>query len=298
VTIDPKAILETTFGEAIDLPEEASQPEISKGAVKRSLDDPRASRICFATVHQGALKRGSGKYAGAFSVPFRETIYPLFHEMTGFDLYYSRDYGNWWRSIRTTEEFETIERGIRDNQELVFLRDQLALSVALAENLTPEGRRTPVGDLEYRAKYRRDVNAVRELVKQCGATISRLPFYQDVEAICAVPPRPDKDFDLPSTIAARLAKEREIPDITGSLQWSGKKPSLKNEPVESKWGALEKVGLSARKKLEGGTILLIDDLYQSGITMQFVAMILLRAGAKRIVGLSFVKSRGNRDNTP
>ncbi len=43
-------------------------------------------------------------------------------------------------------------------------------------------------------------------------------------------------------------------------------------------------------------ILLLDDLYQSGITMQYVAMKLQKAGAEKIFGLSIVKSLNDTDN--
>ena len=43
-------------------------------------------------------------------------------------------------------------------------------------------------------------------------------------------------------------------------------------------------------------IILLDDIYQSGTTIQFVAMKLIEAGAKRIFGLTTVKARRNTDN--
>lgn len=36
-----------------------------------------------------------------------------------------------------------------------------------------------------------------------------------------------------------------------------------------------------------------DDLYMSGVSMQYVAMKLKEAGASRVLGLSIVKSRSN-----
>lgn len=45
--------------------------------------------------------------------------------------------------------------------------------------------------------------------------------------------------------------------------------------------------------LEGKNILLVDDLYKSGLTMQYVAMMLKNAGCSRVFGLTLVKSLGN-----
>ena len=41
---------------------------------------------------------------------------------------------------------------------------------------------------------------------------------------------------------------------------------------------------------------LIDDLYQSGVTVNFVGMKLQQAGFNRICGLYLVKSMNDRDN--
>jgi predicted amidophosphoribosyltransferase len=48
--------------------------------------------------------------------------------------------------------------------------------------------------------------------------------------------------------------------------------------------------------LEGRTVLLLDDLYQSGISMNYVAMELLAAGVKEVFGLACEKTCRNDDN--
>jgi len=45
-----------------------------------------------------------------------------------------------------------------------------------------------------------------------------------------------------------------------------------------------------------GTILLIDDLYQSGTSLNYAAMLLMGAGAERIFGLACEKTIRNDDN--
>ena len=49
-------------------------------------------------------------------------------------------------------------------------------------------------------------------------------------------------------------------------------------------------------EVKGRKILLIDDLYQSGITMNYVAMLLLEQGAKKVYGLACEKTCRNDDN--
>jgi predicted amidophosphoribosyltransferase len=47
---------------------------------------------------------------------------------------------------------------------------------------------------------------------------------------------------------------------------------------------------------EGKRVLLIDDLYQSGISMNYCALLLLRGGARKVFGLACEKTCRNDDN--
>lgn len=293
---DLKNILSKLSFGAIELPENPNQPKISGSAVAKILEQ-RPRRVCFESTHQNALKEKAGeKWAGSFSVPFRESVYPLFHKMTGLELWHSKDHGNWWRSLKTPNEVETVRNWIAAVRPLVFLRDTLALSIALAEHQVSEGGRSAIGELEKRAKYDGDRAAIEHLTARCVQTINTLPYYSDVDAVCAIPPRQGKGFDLPTEIVARLAKALSKPDLTSLFNWINKKPSLKDEKFEKKWATLEAVGLKCNTELNKKKVLLLDDLYQSGITIQFVAMELLNAGATRVYGLTLVKSRRDSDN--
>lgn len=136
---------------------------------------------------------------------------------------------------------------------------------------------------------------IEKLVAVARSRIESLPYYRDADAICAVPPRPGKGFDLPTEVVERLANVLDIPDLTPQLQWKGAKPSLKETPFEEKWDALAGVGMKPAE-ISAKAVIVFDDLYQSGITIQFVASHLVRCGAKQIFGMTIVKSRGDQDN--
>lgn len=127
---------------------------------------------------------------------------------------------------------------------------------------------------------------------------NRLPFYRDSAntVVCAVPPRPRKKFDLPSCLTGKLAEREGLTDISNRVRWRGEKCSVKELPLEQKWAALEAVDLDVSYDLSGSRVILIDDLYQSGVTMHFVASRLQQAGASHILGLSIVKALRNSDN--
>jgi hypothetical protein len=285
------------FGASPALP---SQEKITRESVAEILT-LRPRRICFASTHENALKRQEGdRWVGNFSVPFRQSVYPIFHKMTGLDLKEGRAFQpgqspNWWRSVRDDEEYEAIHEWMENMGMLVFLRDKLALSISLGEHQEPQGGRSELGNLEYRAKYQQDEEAIDELANRSVETIRSLPYYDDADAICAVPPRQGKEFDLPTELASRISQELGIEDLTDQFAWKKEKPSLKETLFADKWDALESVEMTYRA-IKSETVILVDDLYQSGITMQFVASHLLKASAKRVFGLTIVKSRRDSDN--
>lgn len=46
--------------------------------------------------------------------------------------------------------------------------------------------------------------------------------------------------------------------------------------------------------LKGKNVMLVDDLYNSGLTMQYVAMRLKELGVSRVFGVTLVKSLSNK----
>ena len=84
--------------------------------------------------------------------------------------------------------------------------------------------------------------------------------------------------------------------ICEHVHFKKNKPGLKSLKFDEKWEVLEDTGVEIACDLKNKSIILFDDLYQSGITMQFVAMNLINSGANKIFGLSIVKSRRDKDN--
>jgi hypothetical protein len=203
----------------------------------RAAHEHSPRRVCFPTTHQTALKRDkSGRYIGSFSVPFFDTIGPLFEAATSLKLFKSK-YEGYWRSIQDEAEFETISRWIADQGYRVFLKDTLALSIALAPNFDENNNRTKLGDLEYNAKWASSAEAANELSELTIAAVEALPFYRDAEVCTAVPPREGKEKDLPSAISAGLAEARGIDNVTSGLSWANPKPKVKELTYDERWEA-------------------------------------------------------------
>jgi predicted amidophosphoribosyltransferase len=121
--------------------------------------------------------------------------------------------------------------------------------------------------------------------------------YDAADAVVAMPPsRPDKPFDLPRYLAERIATEREKADLSGHVVTWKRRPPLKDVPLAKKIEAIQGTITVDGGPFQDRTVLLVDDLYQSGISMNYVAMELLRAGARAVLGLACEKTCRNDDN--
>lgn len=251
-------------------------------------------KICFSSCHKDAFKKNTGGYPGKISFPFKETIKRIFEQETEIILFHNL--GNYWHSIKPGEEkdLDKIDAFIEKYRDIVFLRDCLDLSIALSENLSEKNELTLIGDLEDRAKYKNDNKAVEELADLTANFIKNTPFYDSVDCVCAVPPSdPEKD-NLPRSVLCKMPPFVEK-DISKYVNWDQKKPPLKELDLKNKISTLNSVNLNIKTDVKNKSIIVIDDLYQSGTTLQYIGMKFKDAGASYVYGLSFVKARNNKD---
>lgn len=283
-------VLELDFSDVWLLPRKPIDSAAFEG-----LADQRPRRVCFGSTHANALKRSEGKFPFILTLPFRDTIGPLLGEDLALGLYPSKFDTRVWCGFASEEETAPLRSWIGKHKGEIFIRDLLDLSTALGLNMDENGY-TPLGDLEHQAKYEESKPAIRMLSEGIAGFINHHSLYGLAEVICAVPPRPTKTFDLPTELARQVSERVEMP-VVQSGQWANAKPHMKEVAACAKWDALEQAGLSFDPaEVAGKKVVLLDDLYQSGATMNFVAGKLKEAGATRIFGLSVVKSRRDTDN--
>lgn len=267
---------------------------ISKNSVEQTRIKT-SRRICFATTHKQALKRSSKPlYVGTLNLPLCEGFSRIFpYEL--FPVKKTKE--SVWRSIKSEAEYEEIETWINKQGQRVFIRDCLYTSIAMSFNfIVPEGERTEIGELEYRAKNEQDRDAIEKIIQYCSDTINELSIYRNADFICAVPPQPNKKFDLPSLIVSGICQKIGKTDITNDFQFNGIKKPIKTANLNEKWLSWDNAKVSFNSNIENKTVILIDDKYQSGTTMQYIAMKLQEMGAYQVYGLSIVKTMKDTDN--
>ena len=236
--------------------------------------------------------------------PFLETIAPLFTAGTGLEF---KPHAHRYRcEFRDEREFERVADWVKAQRGRLFLRSLLPCCVALdlnfrAEQPSPPTERTKIGQWEHDAKWHGNERAIFALAREIAAAVGEMPHYRDARFIAAVPPLRRKPFHLPSRLAGDAAKMRKMFDLTRNFQISGAPaPELKGLRLAEKWDKLDRAKLTLRAEnlpRGGENVILLDDKYQSGVTMHHVAMRMQEAGVSGpILGLAVVKTWHDDDN--
>ena len=222
-----------------------------------------------------------------------ESVRKIFEVQTGIKLGCESKHQGYYRYV-DEEEIVKIRDWMQDQRTLVYLQDCLSISVALTIN------HTQTSALAYNCKKQQDKKLIDELVSMVEQQIGNLPYYKDADLICSVPSPPNKGFDLPGRVASLVGGKIGKQNITKGFVFSGEKLSIKGLPFNGKWQAWEDARISFQSgdefNVNDKTVILIDDLYQSGITIQYIAMKLQQAGAREVYGLSFIKTIRDTDN--
>lgn len=261
-------------------------------------------RIYLPTTNRLKKNDDNSEYYGTLNFPFEETIKAIFEKDTESQLFYNK-HDNYrteiknttsvWRSVKTEGEFDTIRKWINEQGTTVFIRSLLSTCIALDVNVDIVNEvKTEIGDLEDRAKRNRNENAMSALVDLLchKITTNRKKFY-----IAAVPANRDKDFDLPRSLAQKVANRLGCVNITDYFVYQNSKQALKSTSIADKWQELEKANLVFKQNnLAEKPIILLDDKYQSGTTLHYVASKLQQAGFDTIHGLTIVKTMSDDDN--
>ena len=256
-------------------------------------------RIYLPTANVLKKNADNSRYYGALNFPFKETIQAIFERDTGLKLFDNKNdiYNKTsvWSSIKNEDEFNTVEKWIKAQDTTVFIRSLLPYCIALDVNVDIVNEvKTEIGDLEDKAKRNRDENAISALVDLLCHKISKNKegFY-----IAAVPANKGKEFDLPTLLAAKIVDKLDCVNITDNFAYKNSKQVLKSISIDDKWQELEQSNLVfERHNLANKPIILIDDKYQSGTTLHYVASKLQQAGFNTIYGLTIVKTMKDDDN--
>jgi predicted amidophosphoribosyltransferase len=156
-------------------------------------------------------------------------------------------------------------------------------------------RRTELGNLIYRAKSYGgrggDPNCADQIAAQLIQFVTAHPTFSRADLIIPVPSsKPGDVFDLPAYFAGFMASSLKIENGTGIVNKVRQTAQQKNlhtqqEKVENVSRAFALAG-----SVEGKRVIVIDDLYQSGATINEVGRVVRAGGPAEVLGLAVTKT--------
>jgi predicted amidophosphoribosyltransferase len=271
------------------------RPKHDKAAFEQLRSVP-PNRICFATTHQNALKKNNGSSSKPFKfeIPFAHGVASEFFAGTKIVLQASKFSGLW--TPLSEEDADRVRDWMHEQGSRVYSKDLFNASISLGPR-SVDKTETEVGKLFSAAKYGQDADAAQELSRLMRSTVADMKSWPAFSAVTNPPPREGKEFDLPTFLAERIAKKLDVPYVSMGI-WKGEKGQLKDVARAAKWDTLQGVGFVVNSKafVEEKPILIIDDIYQSGTTLNFLRSRLSESGFYRAFALTVVKADRDSDN--
>lgn len=155
--------------------------------------------------------------------------------------------------------------------------------------------RSPVGELLYQLKNNGDLTAVGELLDAAETFVRQ--WNPDVDVIVPAPPsNPNRKVQPVFLVGEQLSSRLELEWAFDSIVKTRQTAQLKDVfGLDERNELLDGIFAVKSGKLEGKTVLLLDDLYRSGATMNAVADVLQDEGhVGTIYALTLTRTRSNR----
>lgn len=151
-------------------------------------------------------------------------------------------------------------------------------------------RRTEVGELLYRLKYRNDASALEEIGTVAEKFIRSWRIKFDV--IVPAPPTRTRRVQPLHQIADELSRRFNVPVVKAVSKKAAGAAELKNlREFHERQAVLQGALTVNARAIAGKHVLLLDDLIRSGATLGAVAGALSNAGAATIFAFALTKTR-------
>jgi competence protein ComFC len=150
--------------------------------------------------------------------------------------------------------------------------------------------RSAMGELVYRYKYCGETSRARELAQQWANLLAAHPELPKFDAIVPVPPSTSRNLDPVTLLAEALAQSLSVPVLKNTLiKTRVTKRQKEMTSLAQKLGNVAGA-FALQGDVRGKHLILVDDLYDSGATLNEAARVLARGGAKSIVVLTLTKT--------
>lgn len=154
-----------------------------------------------------------------------------------------------------------------------------------------DSTRSEIGNLLYLAKYGRDETVVANIVEAAQSFLEA--WAPPVQLVVPIPPSNiDRGFQPVISVSQQLCERMKIPFCTDCVLKLRRTPERKNFVNSSDWmNQLESALTVDANKIAGKSVLLFDDLYQSGATATVITRKLIADGAASVYFLAISRAR-------
>ena len=154
-----------------------------------------------------------------------------------------------------------------------------------------ETKRSDLGELLYRLKYGSDISVVEEIAAVVAEFLKT--WNPGVGLIVPVPPSRPRQLQPVVVLAEAIGRILGLPVRADMIRKARIIPQLKTVfEYDARVKLLEGAHSVESAVAEGQTVLLFDDLFRSGATMNSITELLFRDGkARDIVALTITKTR-------
>ena len=154
-------------------------------------------------------------------------------------------------------------------------------------------KRTELGDLVYRLKYRNDPSVLSTIADTAEDFIrSRWQPAPTFEAIVPVPPSlSTRKNQSVVELARELASRLEVGAWEDAVRKAIPTPQMKNVPIWERQELLKDAIQRGSLKVMGKRILLLDDLIESGSTLRRATDVLWSSGPSQVYALVMTRTR-------
>ena len=154
-----------------------------------------------------------------------------------------------------------------------------------------ETTRTELGELIYRLKYRGDQSAVAPIAQAASDFVKG--WKPGIELIVPVPPSKSRRVQPLFQIADEVGNLLNLPVNKESVCKSRTTPELKGVDHAKRLELISGIHSIEGDALRGLRILLLDDLYQTGATLNAIGRLLKEAGGvSAVFALALTRARG------
>ena len=152
-----------------------------------------------------------------------------------------------------------------------------------------EWQRSPVGELLFRLKYQEERAVLPQLSQYVAALVADNSELNQIDLVTPVPPSQKRPFDAVQLLVELVANLLHKPVQSVIIRVKSSAPQKEMRTLAQKQQNV--VGAFAcAPAVQGQTILIVDDLFDSGATLAEITRLLKQHGAGRIYVLTITRT--------